>query len=130
MAYFAQINSSNVVQQVISINNSVVHEPDYSFPQTEPFGQVFINQTLKLPGTWKQTSYNKSFRKNYAGIGYTYDPVRDAFIPPKPFPSWILNEATCLWEAPVPYPQDGQPYLWNEETGAWEPAPLTNQNQG
>ena len=130
MAHFAQLDSSNVVQQVISVNNAVVHEPEYAFPQTEPFGQVFINQTLKLSGTWKQTSYNKSFRKNYAGIGYTYDPARDAFIPPKPFPSWGLNEETCLWEPSVAYPNDGQPYVWNEETQSWVAATLTNQNGG
>lgn len=126
MAYFAQLNSDNVVQQVISVNNSVVNEPEYGFPQTEPFGQVFIDQTLKIPGTWKQTSFNKSFRKNYAGIGYTYDPARDAFIPPKPFPSWILNEETCLWESPTPYPQDGKAYIWEEEIKTWILPPLTN----
>lgn len=126
MAYFAQLNSDNVVQQVISINNSVVNEPEYGFPQTEPFGQVFIDQTLKIPGTWKQTSFNKSFRKNYAGIGYTYDPARDAFIPPKPFPSWVLNEDTCLWESPIPYPQDGKTYTWDEDGKTWILSPLTN----
>jgi len=126
MAYFAQLNSDNLVQQVISVNNSVVNEPDYAFPQTEPFGQVFINQTLKIPGTWKQTSFNKSFRKNYAGIGYTYDSARDAFIPPKPFPSWILNEETCLWESPTPYPQDGGGHIWDEESKTWVVIPLTN----
>lgn len=126
MAYFAQLNSDNVVQQVISINNAVVNEPDYAFPQTEPVGQVFIDQTLKIPGIWKQTSFNKSFRKNYAGIGYTYDPARDAFIPPKPFPSWVLNEETCLWESPTPYPQDGKAYIWEEGSKTWILPPLTN----
>ena len=128
MAYFAQLNSDNLVQQVISVNNSVVNEPDYAFPQTEPFGQVFINQTLKIPGTWKQTSFNKSFRKNYAGIGYAYDSARDAFIPPKPFPSWSLNGETCLWEAPFAAPQDGKTYTWDEGEKTWLFTPLTPQN--
>ena len=120
MGYFAQLNENNMVEQVISISNSVLNEPDFSFPDTEPLGRVFISQTLGLPGIWKQTSFNNSFRKNYAGIGYTYDEQRDAFIPPQPFNSWILNEDTCLWEAPIPYPADGNPYLWNEENGEWE----------
>lgn len=82
-----------------------------------------------LGGTWVQTSYNTQggqhvlggtpLRKNYAGIGYTYDEARDAFIPPKPFDSWLLNEETCLWEAPTPMPTDGKPYTWDEETYAW-----------
>ena len=81
------------------------------------------------PSSWVQTSYNTSggqhpegrpLRKNYAGIGYTYDSNRDAFIPPKPFNSWILDEQTCLWSAPTPMPQDGQPYSWNEETTQWQ----------
>jgi hypothetical protein len=63
---------------------------------------------------------SKAFRKNYAGVGYYYDSIRDAFIPPKPYPSWILNEDSCLWEAPIPYPNDGNTYQWNEETGDWE----------
>jgi len=128
MAYFAQIDGTNQVTQVISVNNSVVHEPDYTFPQTEPFGQVFISEVLKLPGVWKQTSYNKTFRKNYAGVGYTYDPTRDAFIPPKPYPSWTLDEQTCLWNPQVPHPNDGNVYSWDEESGSW--TQLTNQNGG
>jgi hypothetical protein len=67
----------------------------------------------------KQTSYNNSIRKNYAGVGYTYDQSRDAFIAPKPYNSWILNEDTCIWEAPLSYPTDGQDYIWNEETTSW-----------
>jgi hypothetical protein len=81
------------------------------------------------PGQWLQTSYRtiggqhpegKPLRKNYAGLGYTYDAVRDAFIPPKPFESWLLNDDTCLWEAPVAMPTDGKAYTWNESTGAWD----------
>jgi len=71
-------------------------------------------------GTWVQTSYNNNFRKNYAGIGYTYDTDRDAFYTPQPYPSWTLNETTCIWEAPEPYPDDGEIYVWNEETLSWE----------
>jgi len=120
MAYFAQLNSSNNVDQIISINNSVLREPEISFPQTELLGQMFISDVLKLPGVWKQTSYNKSFRKNYAGVGYSYDKDRDAFIPPKPFPSWILDEYTCTWNAPVPCPNDGNSYSWDETNQTWK----------
>jgi hypothetical protein len=93
--------------------------------------QEFVNN---LSGYWIQTSYNTfgnvhklggtPLRKNYAGIGFTYDTLRDAFIAPKPYPSWILNEDTCLWEAPVAYPNDGQHYIWNEENVNWELSPL------
>ena len=120
MGYFAQLDDNNIVQQVISINNDVLNEPEFSFPETEVLGRAFISQTLGLPGTWKQTSYNGNIRKNYAGIGYTYDEQRDAFIPPQPYNSWTLNEETCLWEPPIPYPSDDKDYIWNEENGAWE----------
>lgn len=118
MAYFAQINDSGIVEKVISINNSVIGEPDNSFPTTESAGVDFITNTLRIDGTWKQTSYNKSFRKNYAGIGFSYDPIRDAFVPPQPFPSWLLNEQTCLWEAPVPKPEGN--WYWDETTTSWK----------
>ena len=71
-------------------------------------------------GNWKQTSYNGTIRKNYAGIGFKYDVRLDAFISPKPYPSWLLNEETCRWEAPVPYPNDGKLYRWNEQTLSWD----------
>ena len=116
MAYFAQIEN-NIVQQVISISNN--DAPDPAPSNSEPLGQAFIADVLKLGGTWKQTSYNGTFRKHYAGIGYTYDNVLDAFIPPQPYPSWILNQETCSWESPVPYPEDDNRYYWNEETGEW-----------
>ena len=73
-------------------------------------------------GTWVQTSYNATIRKNFAGTGFTYDETRDAFIPPKPFESWVLNEETYTWEAPKPYPEDGKIYTWNEEITNWEEA--------
>lgn len=123
MAYFAHIHNE-VVQQVIKISNETLDEPTLQFPDTEPIGQDFIANTLGFAGTWKQTSYNGNFRKNYAGIGYTYDEQRDAFIPPQPYPSWILNESTCLWESPIPYPTDGNIYTWNEESLEWTPIEL------
>ena len=82
--------------------------------------QDFLANDLGLGGTWVQTSYNATIRKNYAGIGMTYDADRDAFIAPQPFASWILNEETCRWEAPVAYPTDGLMYAWNEELTDWE----------
>lgn len=118
MAYFAQINDSDIVEQVISINNSVLGEPSNSFPNTEPIGIDFISNVLQIPGIWKQTSYNKSFRKNYAGIGYTYDSTRDAFIAPNPYASWILDEESCTWKAPIEKP-DGN-YIWDENELKWK----------
>lgn len=119
MAHFAQLNDDNIVTQVIVISNDVCGEPTLDFPDTEAAGRAFIANTLKLGGTWKQTSYSGSIRKNYAGIGFAYDAARDAFIPPKPFPSWTLNESTCRWEAPVPYPSDDEVYMWDEENQEW-----------
>ena len=119
MAHFAQIDENNVVVQVLVV-------PDAQ----EDRGQEFLADDLNLGGTWKKTSYNTAggvhanggtpYRKNYAGIGYTYDAARDAFIPPKPFASWTLNEATCLWDAPVAYPTDGKIYQWDEATTSWK----------
>ena len=113
MSHFAHIDQNNIVTQVI------VAEQD------------FINSgAVGDPSSWIQTSYNTyagqhalggtPLRKNYAGIGYSYDASRDAFIPPKPFNSWTLNETTCLWEAPTPYPTDGKIYNWNENTLSWD----------
>ena len=115
MAHFAQIDENNIVVQVIVADNQEWCE-------------------TYLGGTWVQTSYNTfagehklggtPLRKNYAGIGYIYDAERDAFIPPQPFPSWSLNEQTCLYEPPVPYPSDEQPYIWDEESGNWVEVPV------
>lgn len=124
MAHFAKVNNG-IVEQVI------VAEPE--------FFDTFVDSS---PGQWIQTSYNtrggvhynpetgepsadqsKALRKNYAGIGYSYDAQRDAFIPPKPYASWLLDEQTCLWNAPVPYPTDGGRYTWNESTQAWDAVP-------
>jgi hypothetical protein len=110
MGHFAKVNNG-IVEQVI------VAEPE--------FFQTFVDSS---PGEWIQTSYNthggqhpegRPLRKNYAGIGFTYDRTRDAFIPPKPYASWVLNETTCLWDSPVPYPADGKRYIWNEVTTSW-----------
>ena len=115
MAHFAKVNNG-IVEQVI------VAEPE--------FFDTFVDSS---PGQWIQTSYNTRggvhtlggtpLRKNYAGIGFTYDATRDAFIPPKPYPRWTLNEDTCLWDAPVAYPTDGKDYVWDEATTAWVLAP-------
>jgi len=127
MASFAKIGLNNKVIEVLSVVNEVLH--DSNGVEQENIGIDFLT---KLTGwsIWKQTSYNTRggvhklsgtpFRKNHASIGMTYDEDRDAFIPPKPFNSWVLNEETCLWEAPVVKPNDGQIYSWNEETKQWD----------
>lgn len=124
MAHFAKVVDGTVTQVIVA-------EPE--------FFNTFVDTS---PGQWLQTSYNtrggvhyqpnsntpsddqsKALRKNYAGVGFTYDAQKDAFIPPKPYASWILNETTCLWEAPTPYPDDGAVYRWDEETTSWVQLP-------
>ena len=122
MAHFAQLDANNVVTQVIVVGNK--DTADASGAEKESIGVAFCERLFG--GTWKQTSYNGNIRKNYAGIGYTYDAGRDAFIPPKPFASWVLNETTCQWEAPVPMPTDGKRYTWDEATTSWVEAPNGN----
>ncbi len=128
MASFAKLNSENIVTTVISVVNEVLH--DVNEIEQETIGIQFLRTLYNEPNAnWKQTSYNTNggihslggtpFRKNHAGIGYTYDSNRDAFIPPKPFNSWILNETTCLWDAPVAIPDDNNIYKWNEENQNW-----------
>jgi hypothetical protein len=119
MAHFAEVDENNIVLRVLVVDD--LNESD---------GQNFLANTLGLGGTWLKTSYNTAagvhanggtpFRKNYAGIGYTYDEALDAFIAPKPYPSWVLNEETCVYEAPVAMPTDGARYTWNEETTSWD----------
>ncbi len=119
MAHFAQVDENNIVTQVLVVSD-----------QDAGNGQDFLANTLGLGGTWIQTSYNTAggvhknggtpLRKNYAGIGYTYDSGRDAFIAPKPFNSWLLDEETCLWNAPVARPEGDGIYTWNEETLSWD----------
>jgi hypothetical protein len=121
MAHFTQLDANNVVTQVIVVANS--DTADANGVEKEYIGAAFCEKLFG--GTWKQTSYNGSIRKNYAGVGYSYDSERDAFIPPKPYNSWVLNEDTCLWEAPVAMPEDagtGEPpkrYTWDEATTSW-----------
>jgi hypothetical protein len=122
MANFAQLNSKNIVERVLTVN-------DNDAP-TESEGIVFLQSLYGSNEDWKQTSYNTyggehklggtPLRKNYAGIGFMYDAEKDAFIPPQPYPAWTLNEETCLWEAPVPYPDDGNMYEWNETNQQWD----------
>ena len=115
MAHFAKLEN-NVVKQVIVVSNQDIL--DEQGQESEEKGIAFCSNLLG--GTWLQTSYNGKIRKNYAGIGYTYDEGRDAFIPPKPFNSWLLDEVTCQWKAPVDYPTDGKIYNWNEDTQSWD----------
>lgn len=109
MAHAAEIDSNNTVVRVLVVPDEQEHRI-----------QDYLANELGLGGTWVQTSYNARIRKNYAGIGYTYDAGRDAFIAPKPFASWLLNEDTCQWEAPVPYPTDGVLYDWDETITDWK----------
>ena len=115
MAHFAKLDDNNVVLAVHVVNNDVI---TVDGAESEQAGIDFLTN-LHGHLNWKQTSYNGSFRKNYAGVGYTYDANRDAFIPPRNFPSWVLNESTCLWESPIPYPTDNQLYGWSESTQSW-----------
>jgi hypothetical protein len=127
MAHFARIDENNIVTEVLVVSNMYEHR-----------GEDYLANDLGLGGRWIKTSYNAvggkkrnpetneitnepGLRKNYAGIGYKYDEELDAFIPPKPFNSWILNEDTCLWDAPTPYPQDGKVYKWVEDDLNWQP---------
>jgi hypothetical protein len=116
MAHFARLDENNIVTQVIVVHNNECLDANGN--ESEVVGINFCNNLLG--GVWKQTSYNGKMRKNYAGIGYTYDENRDAFIPPKPYASWQLNEDTCLWNPPIPKPDDGNFYTWNEITVSWD----------
>lgn len=115
MAHFAKLNDENIVIAVHVVNNDVI---TIDGSESEQAGIDFLSG-LHGYTNWKQTSYNGTFRKNYAGIGHSYDASRDAFIAPQPWPSWILNESTCIWEPPMPYPVDGKNYIWHEETESW-----------
>lgn len=116
MAHFAQLDENNVVTQVI-----VVHNNDCQIDgvESEAAGILFCKSLFGKHTKWAQTSYNATIRKNYAGIGFLYDSDRDAFISQKPYDSWILNESTCQWNAPVSYPQDGKLYRWDEPAVSW-----------
>jgi len=117
MAHFAKIGTGNIVEKVEVVSNEVA--------TTEQKGIDFLREFYNEPhAVWIQTSYNGNFRKNFAGIGYQYDEVRDAFIQPKLYESWTLDEETCLWEPPIPYPsnaiEDEKTYKWNETTKTWD----------
>lgn len=116
MAHFAKLDTANIVLEVLCVNNN---ELLVDGVESESKGIEFLTSWSAGYTNWKQTSYNATIRKNYAGIGFTYDATRDAFIPPKPFPSWLLNEASCRWVAPVAYPDDGKKYQWDESTLEW-----------
>jgi hypothetical protein len=118
MAHFAQLDENNNVIQVIVVDNSTIINSNGI--EIEELGIQFCKELVGQSTNWIQTSYNSNFRKNYAGIGFTYDELRDAFIPPKPYPSWILNEDTCVWESPIPYPNNDEDYIWNENNQSWD----------
>ena len=112
MAHFAKLGIGNKILKVEVVSNDIA--------LTEQAGVDFLNKLYNTTDTWKQTSYNNNIRKNFASIGYSYDQTRDAFIAPKPYASWILDETTCHWEAPVVYPTDGENYTWNEINQTWD----------
>jgi hypothetical protein len=122
MAHFAKLGVGNIIERVARVSNDIA--------TTEKAGEEFLQNLHGSRDVWKQTSYNTKagvhllggtpFRKNYAGVGYTYDEDRDAFIPPKPYNSWTLNETTCLWEAPVALPDTENRYNWNEQNQTWD----------
>ncbi len=127
MATFAKLDSNNIVLEVLSLHNDVLL--DGGETEQEIKGTNFLKKLYNWD-YWKQTSYNTSggvhrlggtpFRKNHAAKGYTYDETRDAFIAPQPYASWTLNDDTCLWDPPIPYPDDDKQYQWNEETTSWD----------
>lgn len=118
MAHFAQLDENNVVLAVVVVNNEdILNLP---FPESEPVGIVFCKQLFGEDTNWKQTSYNSNFRKNYAVVGEQYREDLDGFVGSSPYSSWILNTNTCKWEAPIPYPNDGKAYFWDEPNLSWE----------
>jgi len=125
MAYYAELDNNNIVIKVRTGASEEVVDLEQIY--AERFGTVHKRTSYNTRGgihydpetNEPSADQSKAFRKNYAGLGYTYDKTKDAFIPPQPYPSWTLNEETCLWDSPVPYPEDGQIYNWNEETQTW-----------
>ena len=121
MAHFAKIDTEYTVTEVIVISNDVVN--NLPFPDSEPLGVEFCKSLYGQNTRWAQTSYNGNFRYNYAGIGFEYLPTAGdgsgAFVAEKPYPSWVLNTTTYQWEAPIPYPDDGKAYYWDEATTSW-----------
>jgi hypothetical protein len=117
MSHFAKLDDNNIVLEVVVVSNETID--NLPFPESEPIGINFLTEWSDGYANWKQTSYNANFRKHYAGIDYSYDSDLDAFISPKPYPSWTLNTETCTWEASVPYPADGALYSWDELNQQW-----------
>lgn len=117
MAHFVKLDANNIVLEVNVVNNDTIE--NLSFPESEPIGIAFLTEWSGGYTNWKQTSYNNTFRRRYAGINYTYSEQHDAFIPPKPYQSWVFNITTLDWDAPVPYPGDGKIYCWDENTQSW-----------
>ena len=115
MAHFAQLDENNVVTQVIVVSNNELL--DANGQEREELGVAFCQRLFG--GNWKQTSYNHNMRVRYAGIGYSYNPDLDAFVAPKPYDSWVLNNETATWDAPTSYPTDGKSYYWDEPTTSW-----------
>jgi hypothetical protein len=121
MAHFAELDEFNTVKQVIVVHNNELL--DENNQESEVKGIEFCKSLFGETSVWVQTSYNATFRKHYAGIGFTYDPIEDHFVPVQPFPSWTLNTDSILWEAPVPRPSDGKQYVWNESGLEWVEIP-------
>lgn len=119
MAHFAELNGSAIVTQVVAVANAELLDGGV---ESEPKGVAFL-ASLYGHSNWKQTSYSGKLRKNYASVGFRYDAERDAFIAPQPFASWALDDATCQWVAPVPMPEDGKLYRWDEGAMAWAEMP-------
>jgi len=117
VAHFAKLDDNNIVLEVNVLNNNVID--NLPFPESELLGVSFLTEWSKGYIKWKQTSYNNSFRVRYAGVGYNYDAVLDAFIAPQPYPSWTLDTETTEWLPPIPMPTDGKRYTWNEDTQTW-----------
>ena len=116
MAHFAELDDNNVVIKVIVVNNSDIME---NGQESESKGIAFCKALFGQGTNWVQTSYNGNIRKRYAGVGYSYDSSLDAFIPPQPYPSWHLDPQTCDWAAPIPMPNDGAWYIWDEPNQSW-----------
>ena len=117
MAHFAKLDGNNAVLEVHCVHNNELMVDGI---ESEAKGVAFLVMWSGGYPFWKQTSYNGTMRKNYAGIGYTYDSQRDAFIAPQPFPSWLLDEQTCQWHPPIQYPSDDKRYEWDEPTTSWK----------
>ena len=117
MAHFAQIDENGIVLRVIVVNNEDCK--DAHGVEKEVYGELFCKTLFGAETKWVQTSYHGHIRKNFAGIGYKFDPALDGFVPPQPYPSWRLNEEKCLWAAPAPMPTDGKMYNWDEPTTSW-----------